>query len=95
MAFNTNRNNQGPNAEGGNWERAAAFLNIYITKRDEKGEVVSRKKLDGVPLRASKSMEASLIRRLTEDEKGLEKLKAALELDFQMVQEPTNEMELF
>lgn len=61
------------------FEKAAAFINVYITTP------TGKRKVGALPLRQSRPFEAALIERLAKDEDATEAMMGVLELDFQLV----------
>ena len=64
-----------------NW-KAQAFLNIYLPR----GE--GRIKVGALPLKASKKLEAAIIKRLSEDPDALQAMVNKLEYEFNLVDDP-------
>lgn len=80
MAFNTGvaRNqNTNTNQQNDSW-KAQAFVNLYVPTPEG-----GKRKIGSIALKDSKPYEAALIKRLQE-EGGLDALKDALIVDFQM-----------
>ena len=78
MAFNTGvQRNQNTNQQNDSW-KAQAFVNLYVPTPEG-----GKRKIGTIALKDSKTFEAALIKRLQE-EGGLEALKDALIVDFQM-----------
>ena len=78
MAFNTGvKRNDTTNQQNDSW-KAQAFVNLYVPTPEG-----GRRKIGSIALKDSKTFEAALIKRLQE-EGGLEALKDALIVDFQM-----------
>lgn len=80
MAFNFNAPAAAaPAGQTNDSWKATAFLNFYAKKPDG-----SRVKIGAIPLKQSKRTEAALIQRLSQED-GVAALMAALEIDFQLV----------
>jgi len=78
MAFNTGvKRNETTNQQNDSW-KAQAFVNLYVPTPEG-----GKRKIGSIALKDSKPFEAALIKRLQE-EGGLEALKDALIVDFQM-----------
>ena len=78
MAFNTGvKRNDTTNQQNDSW-KAQAFVNLYVPTPEG-----GKRKIGSIALKDSKPFEAALIKRLQE-EGGLEALKDALIVDFQM-----------
>ena len=85
MAFHFNTpssNNAGNNEQ---W-KAKAFLNIWVRRADG-----SRAKIGAIALRDQKVFEKALIDRLSQED-GVEALKANMEVDFQLVDKASTEV---
>lgn len=78
----TNGNNAGNNTRD-NFNRATAFLNLYVTSD---GGV--RRKVGSVPLKDSNQVNAAIINQLVADPDAINRLKSKLELDFQLADQP-------
>lgn len=78
MALNVNTNAA---ASSATFEKAAAFINLYVYRKDG-----SKMKIGAIPLRESKNTERALIKRLQE-EGAVDALLNALEVDFRLVEE--------
>lgn len=68
-----------PSNAGNNWEKATAFINVFIATP------TGKRKVGSIALRESKTFEAALIKRLSADDEAIGKMKDVLELDFQLV----------
>lgn len=81
MAYNRDNTARRNNEQPG-FEKAAAFINVYVAKKDG-----TRSKLGktGIPLRLSNAKERQLLEWLQADAGNIEKLKAKLILDFNVV----------
>ena len=78
MAFNTGvKRNDTTNQQNDSW-KAQAFVNLYVPTPEG-----GKRKIGSIALKDSKPFEAALIKRLQE-EGGLEAMKDALIVDFQM-----------
>ena len=77
MAFNTGVKRNETNQQNDSW-KAQAFVNLYVPTPEG-----GKRKIGSIALKDSKPYEAALIKRLQE-EGGLEALKGALIVDFQM-----------
>lgn len=66
--------------------KAQGFLNLWVKRADG-----SRAKVGAIPLRESKAFEKALIARLQQDG-AIEAFMSALEVDFQLADKPTSEV---
>ena len=85
MAFQFNQPSAQNNASDEKW-KAQAFLNLWVKRADG-----SRAKVGAIPLREAKAFEKALIARLKQ-EGAMEAFTSALEIDFQMADKPTGEV---
>lgn len=83
MAFD--RKTQQTNAQAEDSWKAQAFLNVYLPKGDGSD---TRVKVGAIPLKASKQLEAAIIKRLTEDPESLQLMVNKLEYEFNLVDDP-------
>lgn len=73
------------NSQDESW-KAQAFLNIWVRRADN-----SRAKIGAIALKEQRSFDKALIERLQQED-GVEALMGALELDFQMADKPTSQV---
>ena len=83
--FNFNAPAATINTQDESW-KAKAFLNIWVKRADG-----SRAKIGAIALKESRAFEKALIERLQQED-GLEALTNALELDFQMADKPSTQV---
>lgn len=84
FSFNVPSSNNAATADE-KW-KAQAFLNLWVKRADG-----SRAKVGAIPLREAKAFEKALIARLKQDG-AMEAFANALEIDFQMADKPTSEV---
>jgi len=75
---NQAQSNDGPSNDS--W-KATAFINVYLPRLDEKGEVVGKIKVGAIALKDSNKFQAALIKRIvgTTKGKGTDEVKAQIE----------------
>ena len=79
MAFNRNNTNANAQQQGNDdsW-KADGFINIYLPGADGKD-----RKIDAIPLKASKAVQKQLLEWLEKDPANIEKLASKLVLTYQ------------
>ena len=85
--FNFNAPAATANTNDESW-KAKAFLNIWVKRADG-----SRAKIGAIPLKEQRAFDKALIERLQQDG-GVLALMAAMEIDFQMADKPTSQVNL-
>ena len=85
MAFQFNVPSSNNASSDEKW-KAQAFLNLWVKRADG-----SRAKVGAIPLREAKAFEKALIARLKQ-EGAMEAFAAVLEIDFQLADKPTSEV---
>lgn len=82
MAYN--RNTASASSSADTFEKAKAFVNLSIPRRNADGSV-GRFKVVGIPLREGNANEKTLLDWLQKDPSNINKLTAKLQADFQLV----------
>lgn len=80
MAFNRNASNANNNAQqsdNDSW-KADGFINLYLPGADGKD-----RKIDAIPLKASKAVQKQLLEWLEKDPENINKLASKLKLTYQ------------
>ena len=79
-----------PAAPARQFERASAYLNLYVPVTNDDGST-SRRKIGAIALKNSRKMDRNLIELLSEPS-NVEKLQAKIELDFNVVEDSDGEI---